>query len=740
MRKTRKMIATLACLGLAFAGVAVYNVMPVKTTQAEGAVFECAGAGIRLDSTPDDGDNRTGIRFRVKMDKATLDTVGEVKVLVMPTDLIGEDNKLTIEDKKEGALEETLVDWNDFVTDEVDENGAPIVDSTYQQAYAYVYGMTEEEFNRPTTWCAYYLDSKNKPVYSSQMDRSLSEVAYSFKNDEKVTDEDRKALADEYILSYNVIYDHSVRGEDGKWKTTVREVNVPFGTPLTELPETEAPELEERADFEFLNEWKITKGIGQIQAKGEEMVVTGNVRKEAYWLLTGEISLDSAEKVAEYADLTSEGNTNTVVKENSTGKGIAFATNRGGNAIGRYTEYVHLDWKNIVVNTNLNCRFKGYVTSELQEGNNGTGKTKAYFETGETDQVLDDQIQHKEFDFFRTQDFSTFVEYGNGYYELADFILETNNNVEKVNQTATFEKFQIGAVDVINTVKSGNNAVYEDDTWAWKSEKTYGFNIVTSSGANGYTDITTVVSDSYLACTATKVGTGNKPVLRVKRTSSALAVGDKIVVKIKATQPVTISTEANTANIYEHFTFNGDNSKLSTGKEFGTAVITVNQACSEWWLYFAGTYDSAVDFVIESIEIQTSTITTDVPQFMSGANEGAASVTLDNEGTVNQGVITGTDNVKYAFVGTSTWGKDALTFNFKNITLNEGDQIYLKATGTAATVKVGTHEVAFDGDCDEVIFEVTADMTLEKIAFYVAEGSSESVEFILSKLYIVRKV
>lgn len=725
MKKMKKTIITLACIGLAFVGVGAKTIESPQVAQAETSDFVCTGASILLDTNTQDGEDRTGIRFGIKMPAATLESVGEdnVKILVIPTDLMQSD-ELSIDDKTV-AVEETLI-WKPYV----DENGNE--DVNFKQAYAYVYGMSQAEYNRPTTWRAYYLDENEKPVYSTQMERCLSEVALSAENDlVESTDKELKEAVAKYILTYKVSYDYAVRDENGEWKKFEKEVRYGGALPTAEDPEA-------REDFEFLG-WETTKGANKIKTIDEKTVITGNVIKEAYWLLTGEISLDSPEKVAEYADLTQEMKKTKVV-ENSTGTGVSFVS---GTEASTNIEYAHVSWKNIVVNTDLNCRFKGYVTSAKRATDGATGRTKMYFGDQTTPVVNAD---NQEFDEFITQDVSTFESYGNesGYYKLADFVLMGAKAVH-VNQTATFEKFQIGATQVIDTALSGNYT-YKNDAWAWLGNATSGFNLLSSST---YSEIKATVSDSYFACTATRAKQSGTQFFRVMLPNSSLKAGDKIVIKMKAVGATFMGIETNGANSGS-LLFNGGEenylnatttqSSIKTGEQFGTAVMTVSADITKYWLIFGAAYGQEANVVIESIDVQTSAITTDVPQFMSGANEGAASVTLDNEGAVNQGVITGEDNVKYSFVGTSAWGKNALTFNFKNIALKAGDKIYLKASGaTVADILVnGASAYAFSETCDGVVYTADADTTLQTLSFAVAAGEYTSVDFTVYKLYIER--
>ena len=322
MRKMKKTIATLACLGLAVAGVGAYNVTATQTAQAdEEEVFACAGASIRLDSQDA---NKTGIRFRIKMKASLLETAGEVTALVMPTDLLG-DGVLDVNDTD--AQAGTLTDWQDFVN----EDGT--TDPTYKQAYAYISGMTSDEWNRPTTWRAYYMDG-NTPVYSNQMERALSDVALSLENDKTETTE-RQEMAKNYIQTYTVTYDLGVRDTNGEWKTTTQEIR--YGTELTES----APEA--REDFEFLT-WKTTKGADKLKEDGGKTIVTGNVTKEAEWLLTDDIEVNSYEDLLQYADVydptncwefsTPEDTTDLNLKVKHT----AYAAN-----------LLEIRWKNIIV-------------------------------------------------------------------------------------------------------------------------------------------------------------------------------------------------------------------------------------------------------------------------------------------------------------------------------------------------------------------------------------------------------
>ncbi len=734
MKKSMKnKLLALVCMGTTIAaGASVWNMAVTENEAAaatEGAAtFACAGASIRLDSNTEN-DDKTGIRFRVKMDTATYQTLEqagtEIKILVMPTDLLGDG---VLDKTDTDAREETLTDWRDFVNDD----GS--TDANYKQAYAYVYGMTEAEYNRPTTWRAYYLDSNNEPVYSDQMDRSLSQVALSLENDNEETPE-RIAMAGDYILTYNFTYDHGVRDTDGSWKTTTTQYR--YGTELTELPT--APTLETREDFEFLA-WETTKGADKLQESGEKTVITGNVTKEAYWLLTGEISLDSPAKVAEYADLTQE-MPRTEVRANPTGDGVAF---KSGQEASTNIEYARIDWKNIVVNTALNCRFKGYVTSEKRATDQATGRTKAFFGS-ETTPVIN--ADNQEFDEFTTQDVSAFEAYGSesGYYKLADFVLEGAKAVH-VFQTATFEKFQIGAVQVIDTALSGNNT-YKDASWAWLGNaKAKGFNLISTAT---YSEIKASVSDSYFACTATRAKQSGTNFFKVMLPSSSLKAGDKIVVKLKTVGAMFMGIESNGANNGSLLVNGGElnyvnatttEKSVKTGNEFGTAVYTVAADTTKYWLIFGASYGQTADVVIESIDIQASSITTDVPQYLSGANEGAQSVTLDNTGTVNQGVITGADNVKYAFVSDAAWSGNAVTFNFKDIALNAGDTIYLKATGTAAAdIQVNgnsAYTLEAGATCEGVVFTASEATTLSSLSFNVTDATS--VDFTVYQLYIVR--
>ena len=160
-------------------------------------------------------------------------------------------------------------------------------------------------------------------------------------------------------------------------------------------------------------------------------------------------------------------------------------------------------------------------------------------------------------------------------------------------------------------------------------------------------------------------------------------------------------------------------------------------------MLFRGIINKNINFVIESIEVQ-SAITTDVPQSLSGANEGAQSVTLDNTTAINQGVVTTSTDVTYKFTdtATTTWGGDAVTFNFKNIALKAGDSIYIKATATVdAKVKVNGNDaytLTASETCDGVVFTASEDMTLTSLSFNINEGVYTDLSFKVEKVYIVR--
>lgn len=663
MRKTKRTLLALACFGLALAGAGAYQLTNANVAQADDETvtptFACAGASIRLDSNTQDGDT-TGIRFRVKMDNATLETAtangGEVRILVMPTDLLG-DGVLDVSDTD--AKDEALTAWADFV----EEDGVT-KNSNYKQAYAYTYGMTEAEWNRPTTWRAYYLDSNDEPVYSDQMERSLSEVALSCEQDITETDTERKQKAGDYILSYTVTYDHSVRNESGEWKTTKTE-NVRFGTELSTLTD---PTPEAREDFEFLA-WEATKGADKIKTKDNKTIVTGNVTKEAYWLLTGSIDMTNVETMEQYADFTPStyAGGDTISTVSDTTSGLTFQSKWAD--VTADSKFIYMDWKNICVSENIVCRMKGKQSTSMRASDSKYGTLNAWFQTGDTATRPFDGVSQKAFDNFAKFDATKFTAYDN-YYVLGDFY--ATGNAVATKHTTSFEKFQIQAAEYYEDDEQHNASALDflGGATYWKMDPGNS----NSGGVAAYSDNKALVSDGYLAVTAGEKQ--NYEPLKLYYDNVSLAVNDKIVIKLHTKYSLFVGLNSDWGN--DNFTFN--NATAQDG--FVAYVLTVNKAVTLADLQFRVSGTTSADFVIQSIEINPTTLTGETPLCLAGLNEGAKTVTFGCATWMTPKIEFGTDEtngdyVKYTFSGNTAWGVDALTFDFGGITLNAGDKVYL---------------------------------------------------------------
>ena len=668
MKKSMKnKLLALVCMGTTLAaGVSVWNMAVAKTEIAaatEGAAtFACAGASIRLDADTADGD-KTGIRFRVKMDTATYQTLEqagtEIKILVMPTDLIGDDNELTVADTD--AREETLTDWRDFVNDD-----GLTTNSNYKQAYAYTYGMTEAEWNRPTTWRAYYLDGNNEPVYSDQMERSLSEVALSLENDMKESDT-RRDKARDYILSYTVTYDHGVRDTDGAWKTTTQTVR--YGTELTELPT--APTLDTREDFEFLA-WETTKGADKIKTKNEKTIITGNVTKEAYWLLTGSMDINSVETMNEYADFTptTYANGSAVSTVSDTQNGLTFQSEYAD--VNASSKFIYMDWKNICVPANLVYRMEGKQTTTQRTSDSLHGTLDVNFETKNGKQSLYIANQTA-FDNFGTFDSTKFTAYGE-YYVLGDFY--ATGNAVTTKHTTSFANFQIQSADYYEDDEKREATAIDFLGGATHWQMDPGNS--NSDGAASYSDNKAWLTEDYLAVKAGGVSNNREP-LKVYYNNVALAQNDTIVITLKTeyTIFVGLNTDWDDAN----FTFNGG-SNTTANEEFVSYVLTANKAVTLTNLQFRAPASNAVDFVIQSIEINPETRTGNAPLRLAGISEGPKTVAFGGPLWMTPKVEFGTDStygdyVKYTFNQSFAWGENALSFDFGGITLNPGDTVHL---------------------------------------------------------------
>ncbi len=159
----------------------------------------------RLKKAEED-DNHNGLRFVVKAPEATELPQGTTKTgtLVIPTELL------------EGELTVDTADVHDF-----DTTAAWNVYDDGAYSYAYFWNMSEFSYNVEMTYRAYIVMG-GETYYTETATTSLAEVALDFMN--KSTDEDEKAVAEQFLLNYNV----DIKDEDG----AIATVPVKYGSSL----------------------------------------------------------------------------------------------------------------------------------------------------------------------------------------------------------------------------------------------------------------------------------------------------------------------------------------------------------------------------------------------------------------------------------------------------------------------------------------------------------------------------
>lgn len=202
----------------------------------------------RLKKAEED-ENRNGLRFVVKAPNATELPEGttETGTLVIPTDLLS------------GDLTVNTADVHKFVTTEAwniyEDDGA--------YTYAYFWNMSEFSYNVEMTYRAYIVMG-GETYYTETATTSLAEVALDFIN--KSTDDGEKAVADQFLLNYDVTFDV------GASSTTVNAQQVKYGSKLTEVV---TPELEGHT----FNGWLLNGEAFDV----ENTAIKGDIELVADW-------------------------------------------------------------------------------------------------------------------------------------------------------------------------------------------------------------------------------------------------------------------------------------------------------------------------------------------------------------------------------------------------------------------------------------------------------------------------
>lgn len=233
INKTMLTMALVAVLSI-ICGLAllIKPVIGVKATTP--ATFEMLGLSIRYDAAA----GEDGIRFGVKLDKATYDTLAAdgnatAGILVAPSDVL----------TASSIAGTTLNLWNAGASGArygvlySGSSGTNLwtVEGNYATGIAYLHGFPEASYNRPITAVA-YIDwdndsSAEKMNYSDTVEVSMADVALAVRTDYEGsntygTTSSNYTKLDSYLLSYNVNFLDAYNG-------SVSTASVKYGSELT---------------------------------------------------------------------------------------------------------------------------------------------------------------------------------------------------------------------------------------------------------------------------------------------------------------------------------------------------------------------------------------------------------------------------------------------------------------------------------------------------------------------------
>ena len=230
--KTMLAMALVAVLSI-ICGLALWF-KPVSVKATTPATFEMLGMSIRYDAAA----GEDGIRFGVKLDKATYDTLAAdsnatAGILVAPSDVL----------TSSSIAGTTLNLWNAGASGArygvlySGSSGTNLwtVEGGYATGIAYLHGFPEASYNRPITAVA-YIDwdndsSAEKMNYSDTVEVSMADIALAVRTDYEGsntygTTSSQYTKLDSYLLSYNVNFLDAYNG-------SVSTANVKYGSELT---------------------------------------------------------------------------------------------------------------------------------------------------------------------------------------------------------------------------------------------------------------------------------------------------------------------------------------------------------------------------------------------------------------------------------------------------------------------------------------------------------------------------
>lgn len=253
-KETKKNLISLTC-ALAFVAVGGGVALTQNHAKAEEILLiennemVLEEPEFRLKKAEED-ENRNGLRFVVKAPNATELPEGttETGTLVIPTELLN--GELTVNTPDVHKFE-TKEAWNIY------DDGA--------YTYAYFWNMSEFSYNVEMTYRAYIVKD-GETYYTKTATTSLAEVALDFIN--KSTDDGEKAVADQFLLNYDVTFDV------GDSSTTVNAQQVKYGSKLAEVV---TPQLEGHT----FNGWLLNGEAFDV----ENTAIKGDIELVADWEL-----------------------------------------------------------------------------------------------------------------------------------------------------------------------------------------------------------------------------------------------------------------------------------------------------------------------------------------------------------------------------------------------------------------------------------------------------------------------
>ena len=224
---------SLSAVGILSAGAMSVNYAKAEELEQPMADLLVKGASVYLAGSESDVD-KNGMRFEVLAKKELIQNNATIGAVVLPADLLGE-NELTVNTTKATNDLLEIEKWNPSSTY-----------TDYMYTYVYMYNFPVSDYNRDITVRAYLTDGENYD-YSDATTRSMAYVAWELENL-------GSDVAADYIKEYHVNY----FGEDGVTELSGMEnVGVRYGS-LPTQPEAPA----ETATKQFVG-WYADKACTQ---------------------------------------------------------------------------------------------------------------------------------------------------------------------------------------------------------------------------------------------------------------------------------------------------------------------------------------------------------------------------------------------------------------------------------------------------------------------------------------------